>query len=102
MNRNARKSIQGGDFIEELSYHWILEKIYILWSFLLKSPRTGMKAQRVTSALGRSGWSTPRPGYFTPEKDRVLLVQEARWAPGLHGHGKSHPHLDSIPWPSSP
>jgi hypothetical protein len=29
------------------------------------------------------GWSTPRPGRFTPGKDPVLIVQEVGWAPGL-------------------
>jgi len=24
----------------------------------------------------------PHPGYFTPRKDPVLIVQEAGWAPG--------------------
>jgi hypothetical protein len=28
-----------------------------------------------------SGWSTPRPGHFTPGKDPVPIVQEAGWAP---------------------
>ena len=28
------------------------------------------------------GWSAPRPGRFTPEKDPVPIVQEAGWAPG--------------------
>jgi hypothetical protein len=28
------------------------------------------------------GWSTPPPGRFTPEKNPVLIVQEAVWAPG--------------------
>ena len=28
------------------------------------------------------GWSTPRPGRFTPGKDPVLIVQEVGWAPG--------------------
>ena len=27
------------------------------------------------------GWSTPRPGRFTPGKEPVPIVQEARWAP---------------------
>jgi len=27
------------------------------------------------------GWSTPRPGRFTPGKDPVLGVQQAGWAP---------------------
>jgi hypothetical protein len=28
------------------------------------------------------GWSTPRPGRFTPGKDPVPIVYEAGWAPG--------------------
>ena len=28
----------------------------------------------LTSALDGSGWSTPRPGGFTPEKDPVPIV----------------------------
>ena len=28
------------------------------------------------------GWSTPRPGRFTPEKDPVPTAEEAAWAPG--------------------
>ena len=35
-----------------------------------------------TSALDRDGWSTPRPGRFTPGKDPVPIVQEAGWASG--------------------
>jgi hypothetical protein len=27
------------------------------------------------------GWSTPRPGSFTPGKDTVPIVQEAGWVP---------------------
>jgi len=27
------------------------------------------------------GWSTPRPGRFTPGKDPVSIAQESRWAP---------------------
>jgi hypothetical protein len=30
----------------------------------------------------RCGWSSPRPGRFTPGKDPVYIVQEAGWAPG--------------------
>jgi hypothetical protein len=30
-----------------------------------------------TSALEGGGWSAPRPGRFTPEKDPVPIVQEA-------------------------
>ena len=35
-----------------------------------------------TSALDGGGWSTPRPGRFTPGKDPVHIVEEAGWAPG--------------------
>ena len=45
------------------------------------------------------GWavsSTPRP-HFTPEKDPVLILQKAGWAPGpVWTGGKSRPHRDSI------
>jgi len=34
-----------------------------------------------TSALDGGGWSTPRPGRFTPGKDPIPLVYEAGWAP---------------------
>jgi len=41
--------------------------------------------------------STPRP-HFTPGKDPVPIVQEARWAPGpAWTGGISRPHRDSIP-----
>jgi len=45
----------------------------------------------LTSAPDGGGWSTPRPGRFTAGKDRA----------GLDGWGKSRPHRDSIPGPSS-
>jgi len=35
-----------------------------------------------TSTLDVSGWSTPRPGRFTPRKDPVPFVQEAGWTLG--------------------
>ena len=34
-------------------------------------------------AARRGGWSTPRPGRFTPGKDPVPIVYEAGLAPGL-------------------
>jgi hypothetical protein len=37
----------------------------------------------LTSALDGGGWSTPRPGRFTSEKDPVPIIQEAGWTPGL-------------------
>ena len=36
----------------------------------------------LTLALDGGGWSTPRPGRFTPGEDPVPIVQEAGWAPG--------------------
>jgi hypothetical protein len=36
----------------------------------------------LTSVLDGVEWSTPRAGRFTPGKDPVLIVQEAKWAPG--------------------
>jgi len=52
---------------------------------------------------GRGVSVTPRP-LFTPEKDPVPIVEEAGWAPraGPDRCGKSCPHQDSIPGPSSP
>jgi hypothetical protein len=34
-----------------------------------------------TSALDGGGWSTPRPGRFTPGKDTVPIVKGDWWAP---------------------
>ena len=49
----------------------------------------------LTSALDGGGWSTPRPGRFTPMKDLLPIVFEAdcEWAPrtGLDGCRKSLP-----------
>ena len=36
----------------------------------------------LTSALYGVGWTTPRPGRFTPVKDPVPIVQETAWATG--------------------
>jgi len=36
----------------------------------------------LTSVLDWGGWSTSRPGCFTPRKDPVPVEQEAGWAPG--------------------
>jgi len=49
----------------------------------------------------RRGWlvsSTPRP-HFTPGKDLVPILQEAKWAPGPVWTGSENlaPHRDSIP-----
>jgi len=37
------------------------------------------------------GWSTPRPGRFTPWKDPVPIVQEAGWASGPVWTGAENP-----------
>ena len=44
-----------------------------------------------TSALDGIGWSTPRPGRFTPGKDPVRIVQEAGWSPELVRKGAENP-----------
>ena len=36
----------------------------------------------LTSALVCGGWTTPRPGRFTPGKCTIPIAQEAGWAPG--------------------
>jgi hypothetical protein len=36
----------------------------------------------LTSALDDGGWSTPRPGPFTPGKDPVPIVEQGGWARG--------------------
>jgi len=50
------------------------------------------------------GWSTSRPGCYTPLKNPAPFVQEDRWVPGpvWTGGGKSRLHRDSISGPSSP
>jgi len=42
----------------------------------------GASTPSLTSTLDGSGWSTPRPGRFTPGKDPVPIVQAAGWDPG--------------------
>jgi hypothetical protein len=58
-------------------------------------------ALSLTSELDGGGWSTPRPGRFTPGKDPVPIVQKAGWAPGPVWTGAESlaPHRDSIPGP---
>ena len=55
----------------------------------------------LTSALDGGGWSTSRPGRFTPGKDPVPIVKEAGWAPGPVYMGAENlaSHRDSIPEP---
>ena len=81
----------------------IKSKVKLKWSRY----RPGV-AQRVGRGIAllfhdrstRRGWvvsSTPRP-HFKTGKDRVPILQEAGWAPGLvRTGGKFRPHLDSIP-----
>ena len=49
-----------------------------------------------TSALDEGGWSTPRPGRFTPGKDPVPIVQEAGWATGTDLTGAENFALTGI------
>jgi hypothetical protein len=56
----------------------------------------------LTSALDEGGWSTPRPGRFTPRKDSVPIVQVAAWAPGLDWRGAESLAPIGIPFPESP
>jgi hypothetical protein len=64
-----------------------------------------MYSSTLTSRLlDEGGWTTSRPGRFTPGKDAVPLCIEGWLGPkaGLDGCGKSHPYRDSIPGPSTP
>jgi len=57
-----------------------------------------------TSALDENGWSTPRPLPHYP-RERPGPHCMGGWVgsrAGLDGCGKSRPHRDSIPGPSSP
>ena len=58
----------------------------------------------LTLALDKGGWSTPRPGRITPGKETRYPLYRRLGSPraGLDGCGKSRPHRDSIPEPSSP
>jgi len=60
----------------------------------------------LTSALDGDGWSTPRPGRFTPGKDPVFIVQEAWWAAGQVWTGAENfappPHRDFDPRTAQP
>ena len=57
----------------------------------------------LTSVLDGGGWSTPRPGRFTPRKpDTHCIVGCVGPKAGLERCGKSHPHRYLIPVPSNP
>ena len=76
-------------------------------------PRTGLEDSEgeyrysynlsLTSALQEGGSTTPHSGRFTRGRDPEPIVQEDRWAPraSLEWCGKSCPHRNSIPRPSS-
>ena len=55
-----------------------------------------------TSALDGGGWSTPRPGRFTPGKDPVPIVQEAGWTQGRSGRVRRISPLTGIRSPDRP
>ena len=52
--------------------------------FTLEQVTKAQRRSRGFFNLGarRGGWSTPRPGRFTPGKDPVPIVEEAGWASG--------------------
>ena len=57
-----------------------------------------------TSALVGGGWSTPRPGRFTP-RERPGTHCTGGWEgprAGLDGCGKSHLHREDLPPDDSP
>ena len=55
-----------------------------------------------TSSLDGDGWSTPRPGRFTPEKAPLPIVYEAGGAPGPVWTGAENLALTGIRSPDSP
>jgi len=78
-------------------------ELKVTWSCY--RPRVAQRVGRGIALLfhyhgTRRGWvvsNTPRP-HFTPRKDPVPILQEARWAPGsVWTGGKSHPHRNPIP-----
>jgi len=90
--------------------------IIIEWKKDKMHPRTGHEGlvgewkysytlSLTSAAMGVSGWSTPRPGCFTPGNDPVLIVEEAGWVPGPSGGvrkisyftpGDRPPHSESL------
>ena len=57
----------------------------------------------LTSALDGGGWSTPRPGGFTPGNDQVTFVQEDGWAQGPIWTGAKNLDLPGFdPWTVQP
>ena len=56
----------------------------------------------LTSALYGGGWSTPRPGRFTPYKYPVHIVEEAGWAPGPVWTGAENLAPTGIRYPDRP
>jgi len=86
-------------------------KCTLVQALRLCTGRTAYRGSRGIALLfhdhgTRRGWSVSvksRP-LFTLGKDPVPIVQEAGWAPGSvwTGAGKTRPHRDSIPGPSSP
>ena len=56
----------------------------------------------LTSALDGDGWSTPRPGRFTPGRNPVPIVQEAGWVPGPVWTGAENLASNGIRSPDRP
>jgi len=77
---------------------FLLQKITLIF----RSTDSKGKALSLTSALDGGGWSTPRPGRFTPLERPGTHCTRGWVGPraGLDRCGKSRPpHRDSIPEP---
>jgi hypothetical protein len=86
----------------EISTAFITLKVKVKVKVKVKfSLEQDMKAQM---ALNGRGWSAQRPGRFTSWKRPGTHCTGGWVGPraGLDGCGKSRPHQDSIPGPSSP
>jgi hypothetical protein len=55
-----------------------------------------------TTAPDGGGWSTPRPGHFTPGKEPIPIVQEAGWVTGQVWKGAENPAPNGIRSPDRP
>ena len=107
----SRRTLHGKETVTHLNFRVLLPpdkgkgKVKV-------HPRTGHKGpereQRysstlsLTSAQDGCGWSTPRPGRFTPGKDQVPIVQEAGWAPGTVWTGAENTAPTGIRFPDLP
>jgi hypothetical protein len=62
----------------------------------------GSCTRSLNSALDEGGWSTPRPGCFTPRKDPIPIVQNIGWARAKCPEGRGKCRLIGIRSPEPP